>query len=529
MKQTRLFAAALAAAFLLTACSAPPSGSQSSPQDAAGEAAVEIALSDGEICINGTPASAEPFCGVSIAHDIVYYEAGHDFTYGEGTQADAHTPQQAAEHTVVHISQPGAYRVSGTLSKGQIAVDLGEGAEDDPDAVVTLILDGADITCQVAPAILFYRVYECGSADADTASKDVDTSGAGANLILADGSTNTVTGSYVARIYKPDSVVLSEDGTQVEDAKKLHKYDGALYSKMSMNVDGETQGTGTLTIHAENEGLDSELHLTINGGILHIDSGNDGINTNEDGVSVTTINGGQLHIRVNGSTGEGDGIDSNGWLVINGGAVTAQACSSSGDAGIDSDMGIHINGGQVIATGHMLDRIEPGGQSYAVFTFDAVQQGGTPVTVKDGSGNILLTTCPDNDYSILVCSTPDLAAEGCTLYRGDTQLTVRQGGTAGRPGIPGMVPGGGEGFRPTDGKVPPELPDGMTPGQGSHPFAGQTPPDGTQRPDRGEGQTRPDGGWGPGEREDGAMPEASAVFSIADGENHFQVVSPQVQ
>ena len=206
MKQTRLFAAALAAAFLLTACSAPPSGNQSSPQDAAGEAAVEIALSDGEIRINGTPASAEPFCGVSIAHDIVYYEAGHDFTYGEGTQADAHTPQQAAEHTVVHISRPGAYRVSGTLSKGQIAVDLGEGAEDDPDAVVTLILDGADITCQVAPAILFYRVYECGSADADTASKDVDTSGAGANLILADGSTNTVTGSYVARIYKPDSV-----------------------------------------------------------------------------------------------------------------------------------------------------------------------------------------------------------------------------------------------------------------------------------------------------------------------------------
>ena len=84
------------------------------------------------------------------------------------------------------------------------------------------------------------------------------------------------------------------------------------------------------------------------------------------GVSVTTINGGTLRIRVTGETGEGDGIDSNGWLVINGGTVVAEACSQSADAGIDSDMGIHINGGTVIATGSMLDRIEEGGQNYAV-------------------------------------------------------------------------------------------------------------------------------------------------------------------
>ena len=41
-------------------------------------------------------------------------------------------------------------------------MDLGEDAETDPDAVVTLILNGVDITCTVAPAIIFYRVYECG-------------------------------------------------------------------------------------------------------------------------------------------------------------------------------------------------------------------------------------------------------------------------------------------------------------------------------------------------------------------------------
>ena len=175
----------------------------------------------------------------------------------------------------------------------------------------------------------------------------VDTSAAGANVLIADGTINNVTGSYVARIYDPDSVVLSEDGMTVEDSEKLHKYDGAFYSKMSMNVDGGEAGTGVLNITADNEGLDTELHLTINGGTINITSGNDGINTNEDNVSVTTVNGGSVNIQVTGETGEGDGIDSNGWLVINGGAVTAAACSNSGDAGIDATMGITINGGTV--------------------------------------------------------------------------------------------------------------------------------------------------------------------------------------
>ena len=109
--------------------------------------------------------------------------------------------------------------------------------------MVTLVLNGVDITCEVAPAVIFYNVYECGSDDAEQASKDVDTSAAGANVIIADGTINTVSGSYVERIYKPDSVVLSDDKTEVEDAEKLHKYDGAFYSKRSMNIFGGKENT----------------------------------------------------------------------------------------------------------------------------------------------------------------------------------------------------------------------------------------------------------------------------------------------
>ena len=567
MKTLKTFTAAMLV-FALTACGAAPGGTAaSSGQGDLTDDAVEIVLSDDGIRADGVPVGTDPKERVYIGNDIVYYEEGKDFTYGEGGKEDAHSAAAAAEHTVVHITRAGTYSVSGSLSKGQIAVDLGEEAKDDPDAVVTLILNGADVTCQVAPAVIFYNVYECGTTDEDAAVRDVDTSAAGANVVIADGTENTVSGSYVARIYKPDSVVLNGDGTQVEDAKKLHKYDGAFYSRMSMNVGGGAENSGVLTINAENEGLDSELHLTINGGIIRINSGNDGINTNEDGVSVTTVNGGTLTIRVNGETGEGDGIDSNGWLVINGGTVIAQACSFSADSGIDSDMGIHINGGTVIATGTMLDRIEDGGQNYAVFNFAGRQSGSKTVELKNAEGAAVLDFTPDNDYSVLIYSSPDLTAGEYTLWSGGTQMAGAKGsgmgmgmGRPGMQGMPGNWPDGGfpegmeppEGSRPiqrpegmeppqggwsarrTEGEWPAQRPDGMELPNGEWPFEGQTPPqwNGGNRNDGEKGQReggnwggRPNGPWSPDAGNGGSARELSPIFELSDGGNVFQSVS----
>ena len=431
---------------------------------------VQIALSDDGITVDGVAISTDSEAAVYAADDIVYYESGKDFTYGEGTEEDAHTKEEADAHTVVHIAKAGQYVLSGKLSKGQIAVDLGEDAEEDPTAVVTLVLNNVEVTCEVAPAVIFYNVYECGSTDEETATKDVDLAAAGAQVILANNSVNKVSGSYVARIYKPGTVELTEDGTAVADAKKLHKYDAAFYSKKSMRIQGGNKGNGNgkLSIKAENEGLDSELHLTIDGGIIDIESGNDGINTNEDNVSVATINGGKLSILVNGSTGEGDGIDSNGWLVINGGTVLAQACGFSGDAGIDSDKGIHVNGGTVIASGNMLDRIESGGQAYATYSGNR-SNGESVITLKDKSGNTVCTHTIVNAYSILVVSSPVMKEEGYAVWNGDTQLQAGNGqGGFGPGGMGGMQPPNGDRpARPTGER--PERPDGMEPPDGMTP------------------------------------------------------------
>ncbi|MDO4553415.1 MAG: carbohydrate-binding domain-containing protein, partial [Bacillota bacterium] len=194
MKRKIFLTALLTLAVIFSACAAGAQTTDGTP--------VEIVLSDSRVTVDGAAASTSSTAAVYTGADIIYYEDGTDESYGEGTEEEKHSAAEAEAHTVVTITQAGTYRLTGSLSAGQIAIDLGEDAAEDPDAVVTLILDDVDVTCTVAPALIFYNVYECGSTDMETASATVDTSEAGANVIIAAGSENNFTGSHVARIYK---------------------------------------------------------------------------------------------------------------------------------------------------------------------------------------------------------------------------------------------------------------------------------------------------------------------------------------
>ena len=430
---------------------------------------VAIAFSDNGIKVDGEDISLDEDERVYLAHDVVYYEDRDKYDsgnpYGEGTDDERHSAEDAAAVSVVHITQAGTYRLTGSISAGQVWVDLGEDAADDANAQVRLVFDNLDITCEVAPAVVFRRVYECdGDWSADTASATVDTSDAGAVVVIADGSMNNVTGSHVARIYKDN-----------EEQKKLWKIDGAFYSFMSLNIEGEQDGTGALNITADNEGLDSELHLTLNGGNVSIASQDDGINTNEDGVSVTTINGGTLHI-VAGLGDEGDGIDSNGFLVINGGTVISMANPRS-DSGLDSDMGSYINGGTVVALGSTMDWAESDSDQVTMnLQFASSQDAGDAIVVCDESGNVVFAYDPSEDetassktrnYLGAVLSCPNFEVgqtysvyvggvvsgqdtqgvydvETVTGYEGGTQQAYTGTGVQGGPGGFGG-PGGGMG------------------------------------------------------------------------------------
>lgn len=478
-----------------------------------------------------------------------------------------HSKKEAYENAVLHITQAGTYILEGEWH-GQIWIDLGDTDDTfaDENAKVTILLNGVDVTCTVAPALVFYSVYECDNTweEQTSRSASVDTSDAGANVILADGTVNNFTGENIYRMLKTTYKSSGSDFSQsVPLQKKMRKLDGAFYSYVSMNIHGETEGTGVLNITAGYEGLDTELHLTLNGGNVNIYSQDDGINVNEDGVSVVTINGGSLHILA-GLGSEGDGVDSNGFLVINGGTVVSMANPNS-DSGLDSDRGSYVNGGTVVALGSTMDWAEAddsndSDQVTMNLQFSDSQSADEAIIVTDTDGDVVFAYDPDKDEvagsnarwyrgAVISCEALEVGESYFVYVGGDVYGTETAGvydvstvtgftDEAKQQGYTGTDVGFGG---PGDGM------GGMEGGFGGreHPEGGPVPEDGFDpgQMDGGIAPERPEGGFAQGDRLDnglnhgqmggqpGAMGQngqsgsASIHFTMADKVNGFSGVS----
>ena len=357
------------------------------------------------------------------------------------THGDVPAELAGLANRVVTIAAGGVYRLSGTATDVQIAVRAS--AEDR----VRLILDGVDITCRTSAAIAVYSAC------------DPRVEGEyGVTIELAQSSANRVTGSHTVRIEETDV-----------------KLDGAICSLTSLGF----EGSGSLTVEADNEGVEVKFgHMTINGGVFHITAGDDPLNVSEDGVGVLTMNGGYVYSAVrNTPGGEGDGIDSNGRIVFNGGTAINLAHPASQDGGIDSDMGSAINGGLIVGAGNMYDPIESDSeQLFMMLEFS--ESTDDLLVVTDAEGRPVFAYDFPYDYMYIAFSTPALA-EGATyrVYLGGEIEGEQQDGlyttiTAYTPGRQ-LVHGGGVaeqrgfgGFDPMQGMQQPGGQQGFGPMQG---------------------------------------------------------------
>ena len=136
--------------------------------------------------------------------------------------------------------------------------------------------------------------------------------------------------------------------------------------------------------------------------------------------SELVINGGIVHVNASG-----DGIDSNGTITINGGEIYVDGPTSGGDGALDYADTCEINGGILVAAGSIGMATAPtsGSTQYSVnAAFSTTYNGGTKVTVKDSSGNEVLTYTPAKNFQSFVFSTDKLkSGETYTIYAGDTQ------------------------------------------------------------------------------------------------------------
>ena len=94
------------------------------------------------------------------------------------------------------------------------------------------------------------------------------------------------------------------------------------------------------------------------------------------------INGGNIYVNA-----AGDGIDSNGSIVINGGVVTIDGPTMNGNSAFDHDGLFAVNGGTVIAAGSagMMENPSSSSEQNVVSAYISAEAG-SKITVKESGG-----------------------------------------------------------------------------------------------------------------------------------------------
>ena len=132
------------------------------------------------------------------------------------------------------------------------------------------------------------------------------------------------------------------------------------------------------------------------------------------------------HIQINGGTiyinAMGDGIDSNGSIVIDGGMVTVDGTTSGGNSALDHDGTMKVNGGTLIAVSAIGMVEAPGSysaQNVLNYTLSESVSAGTEISVKNSSGKTIVTHKSANAYQSFIYSSDELVTgETYTIYIG---------------------------------------------------------------------------------------------------------------
>lgn len=242
-------------------------------------------------------------------------------------------------------------------------------------------------------------------------------------LVNADGDVtlnlenvsikNEITAA-IANISANTLIINLEDGTSntLSDGGSS-EYDGCIYSTGPLII----EGNGKLNVYGnqeEGEGIATETNdITINGGNIHIECKDDGLNAGGDGGTIT-LNDGTVYIKASG-----DGVDSNKDIVINGGVLYVMGSSLGGNAGIDADAGFAINGGLVIALGSdmLVEPVNTSTQHSLCFNLDSTIESGTLITLVNENDEVIVSFEANENFKTLIISDEDIQNGTYYLYR----------------------------------------------------------------------------------------------------------------
>ncbi len=264
--------------------------------------------------------------------------------------------------------------------------------------------------------------------DAISAQTDVLIKDGKFNLTSGGGSGKTVSSTVSAKGIKGTVSVIIDGGTIV-----VNSADDAIHSNASIAING-----GIISLSSGDDGIHSDSTLGLNGGDLTItksyegiegititvNKGNISVTSSDDGFNATKgliaggsesndgsslyINGGYVVV----TASKGDGLDSNGSIVMTAGTVIVHGPQSQPEVGMDYNGTFDISGGTLVVSGsssNMTQGPSTSSKQYSLkLMLTSTLSNSTLFHIQDSGGNDILTFKPAQSYSSIVFSSPNL-------------------------------------------------------------------------------------------------------------------------
>lgn len=244
----------------------------------------------------------------------------------------------------------------------------------------------------------------------------------GARLLVSGSGSNA---NYAeAKAMKADVDVIIENGNIT-----ISSSDDGIKAENSITINN-----CVLDILNSVEGVEAPF-ITFNGGNIHIKSSDDCINATfgfggegNDG-SLATFNDGYIVVNTTG----GDGIDSNGNVLITGGTIIVHGPPYSPEVGLDYNGTCNVNGGFLVISGTNSFMTQAPSNTSAQYslkiTFYQQLSSSTLFHIQNAAGEDMLTFQPKrNYYSIVFSSDMVVPGTGYAIYTGGSHSgTVTDG------------------------------------------------------------------------------------------------------
>ena len=251
-------------------------------------------------------------------------------------------------------------------------------------------------------------------------------------------------GTY--KINSNDDAISSKGNLYILDGKfDVSTGDDGIHAEYITSVSG-----GNVTVNKSYEALEGST-IDISGGDLVLHSVDDGINAaNKDFKNYSfhmNISGGNIYVEA-----QGDGVDSNGTILMTGGTLIIDGPTEGMNGSLDSDKGILVNGGNLIAVGSRGMVENPGTNSeqcYINVTMSSAQNANTKVEIFDENNNSIYSHTPSKKYQSVIMSLEAFeigktfkVVVGSTEYTTTLKSIATQLGSSSGSGGGGFRPGG---------------------------------------------------------------------------------------